>query len=72
MLMRKKSTKHLSRADIRSDFDYRDLNLGKKVREAKNEKITYWCVIGDKEVESNNVTLDPVTQKNRSRSPSTH
>jgi len=45
-------------AGVRSDFDDRDLNLGKKVREAKNEKITYWVVIGDKEIENNNITVE--------------
>lgn len=43
---------------VRSDFDDRDLNLGKKVREAKNEKIPYWVVIGDKEIEGNTVTVE--------------
>lgn len=50
--------KTLLEADIRSDFDDRDLNLGKRVRDAKNEKINYWCVIGDKEMESGNITLE--------------
>ncbi len=45
-------------AGVRSDFDDRDLNLGKKVREAKNEKIPYWIVLGDKEIENNNVTVE--------------
>ncbi len=45
-------------AGIRSDFDDRDINLGKKVREAKNEKIPYWIVLGDKEIESNIVTVE--------------
>jgi threonyl-tRNA synthetase len=48
----------LVEAGIRSDFDDRDLNLGKKVREAKNEKIPYWIVLGDKEIESQNVTIE--------------
>lgn len=48
----------LVHAGVRSDFDDRDLNLGKKVREAKNEKIPYWIVLGDKEIESNNVTVE--------------
>jgi len=43
---------------VRSDFDDRDLNLGKKVREAKNEKIPYWVVLGDKEIENQNVTVE--------------
>lgn len=45
-------------AGVRSDLDDRDLNLGKKVREAKNEKIPYWIVLGDKEIEDNNVTVE--------------
>jgi threonyl-tRNA synthetase len=44
--------------DIRVDFDNDDENLGKKVRSAKNDKIPYWIVIGDKEVEANVVTLE--------------
>lgn len=48
----------LMEAGVRSDFDDRDLNLGKKVREAKNEKIPYWIVLGDKEIESQNVTVE--------------
>ena len=54
----KKVHKLLVEAGIRSDFDDRDLNLGKKVREAKNEKIPYWIVLGDKEIESNSVTVE--------------
>lgn len=48
----------LTEAGVRSNFDDRDLNLGKKVREAKNEKIPYWIVLGDKEIESQNVTVE--------------
>ena len=29
-----------------------------KVRSAKNEKIPYWIVIGDKEIEAKKVTLE--------------
>ncbi len=54
----KKVHELLVEAGIRSDFDDRDLNLGKKVREAKNEKIPYWIVLGDKEIESQNVTVE--------------
>ena len=50
--------KSLIDANIRSNFDDRDLNLGKKVREAKNEKTSYWVVVGDKEIESDTVTLE--------------
>ncbi len=43
---------------IRAEFDKADLNLGKKVRDAKINKIPYWLVLGDKEIESGNVTLE--------------
>ncbi len=43
---------------IRVEFDDADENLGTKVREAKTNKIPYWIVIGDKEVEANKVTLE--------------
>ena len=43
---------------IRAELDDDDLNLGKKVRDAKNNKIPYWIVLGDKEIESGLVTLE--------------
>ena len=48
----------LKDAGVRSEFDGRDINLGKKVREAKNERVPYWIVQGDKEIESDMVTLE--------------
>ncbi len=48
----------LKEKNIRAELDGRDLNLGKKVREAKNERLPYWLVIGDKEMESGTVTLE--------------
>ncbi len=45
-------------AGIRVDFADEDENLGKKVRSAKNERIPYWIVLGDKEVEANVITLE--------------
>ncbi len=50
--------KMLQAADLRVDFDDKDENLGKKVRDAKNNRIPYWIVIGDKEIEANKVTLE--------------
>ncbi len=44
--------------NIRAEFDDGDENLGKKVRDAKNNKIPYWIVVGDKEIEMNGVTLE--------------
>lgn len=43
---------------IRSEISIEDENLGTKVREAKNSKIPYWIVIGDKEIESDKVTIE--------------
>lgn len=43
---------------IRAEVDLADENLGKKVRQAKNEKIPYWVVLGDKEVQSKEVTVE--------------
>ncbi len=43
---------------IRAELDDDDENLGTKVRQAKNQKIPYWVVIGDKEVESSKLTLE--------------
>lgn len=46
---------------IRAEVDLEDENLGKKVRQAKNEKIPYWIVLGDKEVESKEITIESRT-----------
>ena len=43
---------------IRAELDAEDLNLGKKVRAAKNQKIPYFIVIGDKDIEANKITLE--------------
>jgi threonyl-tRNA synthetase len=48
----------LRNSNIRVELDDADENLGKKVRDAKNNKIPYWIVIGDKEIEANMVTLE--------------
>lgn len=48
----------LTEKDVRVElFDGKD-GLGKKVREAKNQKIPYILVIGDKEIESNKFKLE--------------
>lgn len=47
----------LIEAGIRAELDDRDENLGKKVRAAKNEKVPYWIVIGDKEIISEIPTM---------------
>lgn len=48
----------LKQNNIRATLDDADENLGGKVRDAKNQKMPYWIVIGDKEIESNTVTLE--------------
>lgn len=45
-------------ANIRVELDTREENLGGKVRHAKEEKMPYWIVIGDKEIAANKVTLE--------------
>ncbi len=48
----------LKENNIRVELDDKDGNLGGKVRDAKNNKIPYWIVIGDKEIEAKKVTLE--------------
>ena len=48
----------LKENNIRAKLDDADLNLGTKVRDAKNNKMPYWIVIGDKEIEAQKVTLE--------------
>lgn len=50
--------KMLLEAGIRAEFDNADENLGTKVRDAKNNKMPYWIVLGDKEIEAGKVTLE--------------
>jgi len=54
----KKVYEMLKEAGIRAEFDDADLNLGTKVRNAKNSKIPYWIVVGDKEIEAKKITLE--------------
>lgn len=48
----------LRAANIRSELDDSNETLGKKIRNAKKEKLPYFAVIGDKEVAAKNVTLE--------------
>lgn len=54
----KKVFELLKEHNIRAEFDDGAENLGKKVRDAKNNKIPYWIVLGDKEIEADKVTLE--------------
>lgn len=48
----------LSAVGIRADLDLGDEGFGKKVREAKNMKIPYFIIIGDKDMAAGKVTLE--------------
>ncbi len=48
----------LKNADIRTEIDDSSETLGKKIRNCKLEKIPYFLVIGDKEIESKTVTVE--------------
>ncbi|MES2315577.1 MAG: threonine--tRNA ligase [Patescibacteria group bacterium] len=54
----KKVAELLKENNIRAEFDNKDENLGTKVRDAKNNKLPYWIVVGDKEVEADKLTLE--------------
>jgi len=54
----KKVFELLKENNIRAELDDKDENLGTKVRSAKNEKVPYWIVIGDKEIEAKKITLE--------------
>ena len=47
----------LKEMGVRVEMDSRDEKLGYKIREAQTKKIPYQIVIGDKEVESNEVNF---------------
>lgn len=48
----------LREANIRADIDESNETLGKKIREAKMQKIPYTLVIGDQEMQNNTATLE--------------
>lgn len=48
----------LKNADIRVEIDRSNESLGKKIRAAKTDKVPYIIVIGDKEIESGNLTVE--------------
>jgi threonyl-tRNA synthetase len=47
----------LNKNNIRADIDDRELSVGKKIREAESEWIHYILVIGDKEVDGNELVI---------------
>lgn len=50
--------KALKLADIRVELDATNESLGKRIRNAKTDKVPYVIVLGDKEVESKNLTVE--------------
>lgn len=54
----KKIFDKIRQKDIRVELDDANESLGKKIRNAKTEKVPYMLIIGDKEVADNKVTLE--------------
>ncbi len=44
-------------AGLRVDADIRNEKIGYKIREARNERTPYMCIIGEREVEAGNLTV---------------
>ncbi|MEZ4200365.1 MAG: threonine--tRNA ligase [Candidatus Paceibacterota bacterium] len=51
----------LTEAGVRVELDDSDDSMGKKIRNAKQGKLPYFIVIGDKEVEAENLTVESRT-----------
>ncbi len=54
----RKISDELKAINIRVEFDDSDEGMGKKIRTGKNMKVPYMLVIGDKEIESGDLTLE--------------
>lgn len=52
-----KITKSLRDSGIRAEADYRNEKLGYKIREAQLEKVPYMVILGDKEIDQNNISV---------------
>lgn len=44
-------------AGLRVELDIRNEKIGYKLREARNERVSYICVIGEREAEANSVSV---------------
>ena len=53
----------LEKHSIRWEIDTRNEKIGYKIREARNERVPYIAVIGDKEVEENTLSVRMRGQK---------
>ncbi len=56
--------KKLKEAGFRVEFDDSNDGFGKKVRKAKKEKLPYFIVIGEKDIESEKLTLESRDEEN--------
>ena len=52
-----KVNEQLDLAGIRTTVDNRDEKIGYKIREARNERVPYMIVVGEKDMEANKVSL---------------
>ena len=52
-----KISEKLDKYGIRTTFDNRNEKIGYKIRQPELEKIPYFFIVGDKEVEDNTVSL---------------
>ncbi|MDD5068836.1 MAG: threonine--tRNA ligase [Candidatus Pacebacteria bacterium] len=50
--------KKLREAGIRAEISLEDVGLGKKVRSAKEERVSYFIIVGDKDIEAKKATLE--------------
>ncbi|MEG2642581.1 MAG: His/Gly/Thr/Pro-type tRNA ligase C-terminal domain-containing protein, partial [Eubacterium sp.] len=53
----RKIAAELQENDIRVDIDFRDEKIGYRIREAQMQKVPYMLVIGDKEMDSDILTI---------------
>jgi len=51
------TAKSMIERGLRADVDDTDASLGKKVRNAEQNWVPYVCVIGDREIESNRLSV---------------
>ena len=59
----KKVYENLKENDIRVEIDVRNETLGYKIREAQTQKIPYMIIVGEKEVEKENISVRKRTRE---------
>ena len=59
----KKIFQELKNSSVRVEIDFRNETLGAKIRDAQNEKVPYMIIVGQKEIDTNTLTL----RKNNSK-----